>query len=85
MHHGNGTQACLARVLPQVVQYSVSTPLSDGSLRFQTYHPWLNEEDADNIIFARLASLSSICAEYCKPFPSALGELIAVHFALRVY
>ena len=60
MHHGNGTQACLARVLPQVVQYSVSTPLNEGSLRFQTYHPWLDEGDADNIIFGRCASLISI-------------------------
>ena len=66
MHHGNGTQACLARVLPQVVQYSVSTPLSDGSLRFQTYHPWLNEEDADNIIFARSASLISLVLNHAS-------------------
>ena len=53
VHHGNGTQACVGRLVPQVVQYPISTPLCDGSLKFQSFHPWLDETDSQNIIFAR--------------------------------
>ena len=53
VHHGNGTQACVGRVVPQVVQYPVATPLCEGGLRFQSFHPWLDEQDHKNILFAR--------------------------------
>ena len=53
VHHGNGTQACVGRVVPQIVQYPVATPLCEGSLRFQSFHPWFDEQDSQNILFAR--------------------------------
>jgi acetoin utilization deacetylase AcuC-like enzyme len=53
VHHGNGTQACVARVVPQVIQYATGTPMCEGTLRFQSFHPWLDADDADNILFAR--------------------------------
>ena len=53
VHHGNGTQACVGRVVPQIVQYPVATPLCEGALRFQSFHPWFGEKDSQNILFAR--------------------------------
>jgi len=56
VHHGNGTQACVARVAPTQVTYGVTTPLCEGSLTFPSFHPWLDENDSEHIMFARQAA-----------------------------
>lgn len=69
VHHGNGTQACVGRVVPQIVQYPVATPLCEGALRLQSFHPWFGEQDSQNILFAR----------YLQPFSAkslGLGKLV---------
>jgi len=50
-HHGNGTEAILESVLPANVKYTFNTPLSEGSMTFPTYRPWLDEDDPNRIFF----------------------------------
>lgn len=75
MHHGNGTQACLARVVPHQVQYALHTPLSEGSMTFPAFHPWLDDDDRDNLLFARHGFLS---VDVVPHFPQA-WVLIALY------
>ena len=53
VHHGNGTEACVGAVVPRVVKHAFKTPLSEGVQLFPTFRPWLDLDDADNILFAR--------------------------------
>lgn len=53
VHHGNGTEACLGRLLPQTLSYGLKTPLCQGQLNFKSFSPWLDVDDKDNFFFAR--------------------------------
>ena len=53
VHHGNGTQACVAGAVPGIAKYSFKTPTSEGVQSFPVFRPWLDFDDADNILFAR--------------------------------
>ena len=53
VHHGNGTQACVGGAVPGVAKYSFKTPTSEGVQTFPVFRPWLDFDDADNILFAR--------------------------------
>ena len=53
MHHGNGTEACVGAVVPRIVKHAFKTPLSEGMQLFPMFRPWLDTDDADNILFAR--------------------------------
>ena len=53
VHHGNGTEACVGAVLPKVAKHTFKTPFSEGVQLFPTFRPWLDADDADNILFAR--------------------------------
>ncbi len=55
VHHGNGTQACAAGAAPGVARYAFKTPTSEGVQTFPVFRPWLDFDDADNILFARRA------------------------------
>jgi len=55
VHHGNGTEACVAATAPSLRKFSFKTPFSEGSQTFPTFSPWLDTDDADNILFARCA------------------------------
>lgn len=56
VHHGNGTEECIARaLLPRMHKNSIQLPepLSASMVWSKgTYHPWLNEQDADCVFFA---------------------------------
>ncbi|KAK9837158.1 hypothetical protein WJX81_006872 [Elliptochloris bilobata] len=52
VHHGNGTQACVGGAVPGVAKYSFKTPTSEGVQTFPVFRPWLDFDDADNILFA---------------------------------
>ncbi|GAB4814038.1 hypothetical protein N2152v2_001084 [Parachlorella kessleri] len=52
VHHGNGTEACVAATIPSVRSFKVQTPYSEGMQAFPVYRPWLGAEDRDNIFFA---------------------------------
>ena len=56
VHHGNGTEACLGRLLPQTLSYGLKTPLCQGQLNFKSFSPWLDVDDKDNFFFARYST-----------------------------
>ncbi len=60
VHHGNGTEACVAATAPSLRKYSFKTPFSEGSQTFPVFSPWLDTDDADNILFARWACCMSL-------------------------
>lgn len=53
VHHGNGTEACVRETAPSLRKFNFKTPFSEGSQTFPVYSPWLDSDDADNILFAR--------------------------------
>lgn len=53
VHHGNGTEACVRNTAPSLRKFDFKTPFSEGSQTFPVYSPWLDTDDADNILFAR--------------------------------
>ena len=57
VHHGNGTQACVASTLPHTRSVTFRTPFSTGTQTFPLFRPWLDVDDFQNILFAR-----SVCA-----------------------
>jgi len=52
VHHGNGTQACVAGVAPALQRHPVSTPFSEGEQVFPVFKPWLDWDDAARVFFA---------------------------------
>ncbi|KAK9813955.1 hypothetical protein WJX73_006715 [Symbiochloris irregularis] len=52
VHHGNGTQACVASATPHIKTVEFRTPFSHGSQTFPIFRPWVDSNDADNIFFA---------------------------------
>ena len=53
VHHGNGTQACVAASVPHSRTISFTTPFSRGTQTFPVFRPWLDVDDSDSILFAR--------------------------------
>ena len=64
VHHGNGTQACVGGAVPGVAKYSFKTPTSEGVQTFPVFRPWLDFDDAENILFARHGGNPGIWAMY---------------------
>ncbi|GBG00204.1 hypothetical protein Rsub_12985 [Raphidocelis subcapitata] len=52
VHHGNGTEACVANTAPRTLRLPFSNALSEGSTVHHTFKPWLGEDDDENIFFA---------------------------------
>ena len=52
VHHGNGTQACVAGVVPSLARIPFATPYCDGSVSVPTYKPWSGWDDAGRVLFA---------------------------------
>lgn len=52
MHHGNGTEACVANTAPSNQQFQFRTPFSRGAQSFNVWRPWYDEADKQNILFA---------------------------------
>lgn len=52
VHHGNGTRACVSNTAPGKLQVPFSTPMSEGVHIYNTYQPWFDTDDDDNILFA---------------------------------
>lgn len=59
VHHGNGTEACVAACAPHTKRFGIKTPFSEGVQSFPVYRPWMGLEDSENILFARWAWQSS--------------------------
>jgi acetoin utilization deacetylase AcuC-like enzyme/ankyrin repeat protein len=52
VHHGNGTEACVANTAPSLAKYAFTTPYGEGVQQFPVYRPWHDIDDKDNIFFA---------------------------------
>ena len=52
VHHGNGTEACVANTAPRTLRFQYETPLAEGVAIHHTWKPWLGEDDDENIFFA---------------------------------
>lgn len=52
VHHGNGTRACVSNTTPGKLSVPFSTPMSEGVHIYNTYQPWFDSDDDDNILFA---------------------------------
>lgn len=54
VHHGNGTQACVAAVMPQRHRHKMSVPDfgPDVSVSWETFKPWVDEGDEERVFFA---------------------------------
>jgi acetoin utilization deacetylase AcuC-like enzyme len=53
VHHGNGTQSCVANLTPNTLQCVIKTPFSSGVQMFPAWKPWQDEHDVENVFFAR--------------------------------
>ena len=70
VHHGNGTEACVAATTPSLRKFGFKTPFSEGSQTFPSFSPWLDTDDADNILFARCA---------CQLETASVGRAVTLH------
>ena len=52
VHHGNGTEAIIRQLIPNVERTTVRTPFASGTLHKATYMPWLDENDIHDVFFA---------------------------------
>ena len=52
VHHGNGTEAVIRNLVPNVERTAIRLPFASGSMEAPTYRPWLDETDVDNVFFA---------------------------------
>jgi acetoin utilization deacetylase AcuC-like enzyme len=52
VHHGNGTEAVIRNLVPNVEKTAIRTPFASGDLSSSTYRPWLDETDVQNVFFA---------------------------------
>ncbi len=58
VHHGNGTEAIVRNLAPSVSITRLEDEfMSSMVIRRQTYKPWLNETDADDVFFASVHGL----------------------------
>jgi hypothetical protein len=71
VHHGNGTQACIRNTVPGLATHTFETPYSKGLQEFPTWKPWLDSSDADNIFFARSASLCTCIFTFPVAWPKS--------------
>ena len=51
MHHGNGTEDIVRKLVPSEEEHPIQTPLFRGSVRAHRHQPWLDEDDADSVLF----------------------------------
>ena len=52
VHHGNGTEEIIRRLIPTAEKSLVRTPFAFGELQTSSYSPWLDETDIENVFFA---------------------------------
>lgn len=52
VHHGNGTEACVANTAPSLDTFEFATPYGKGTQTFPVYKPWNDENDKDHVFFA---------------------------------
>jgi acetoin utilization deacetylase AcuC-like enzyme/ankyrin repeat protein len=51
VHHGNGTEEIVKNLIPSIIAHSFNSVPFAGTLTSHSYKPWLNEDDAKNVLF----------------------------------
>jgi acetoin utilization deacetylase AcuC-like enzyme len=51
VHHGNGTEAIVRNLRPTKLKMPLNLPMALGCLEYDSYKPWLSEDDAKNVLF----------------------------------
>ncbi|GMH90892.1 hypothetical protein TrVE_jg6109 [Triparma verrucosa] len=52
VHHGNGTEACVEALLPNVVVKQFESDFANFTVKDMAYKPWLSEDDSKNVFFS---------------------------------
>lgn len=52
VHHGNGTEAIVRNLTPNVEKAAIRLPFAIGQMETPRYRPWLDETDINNVFFA---------------------------------
>lgn len=65
VHHGNGTQACVASVMPQHHKHRMQVPGFGPQMNvsWETFKPWLDEGDEGRVFFASVQGFGPRDAE----------------------
>ena len=51
VHHGNGTEDIVRNLVPSVEEVGLSTPFFTATAKHDKYQPWLNDDDANHVLF----------------------------------
>ena len=51
VHHGNGTEAMVRNLVPSMITHEVNSVPFSGILQYQSYKPWLEAADSNNVLF----------------------------------
>ena len=68
VHHGNGTEACVANTAPSLAKYAISTAFGEGVQQFPVYCPWRDVDDKDNIFFASVQGYGPKAPGYLQAY-----------------
>ncbi|GMH51025.1 hypothetical protein TL16_g00928 [Triparma laevis f. inornata] len=52
VHHGNGTEACVEALLPNVIVTTFESDFANFTVKDMAYKPWLSEDDSKNVFFS---------------------------------
>eukprot|EP00977_Amphora_coffeiformis_P003804 scaffold765_cov160-Amphora_coffeaeformis.AAC.5 len=52
VHHGNGTEEIIRQLVPTTEKASIRTPFAYGEISSNSYRPWLDETDIQNVFFS---------------------------------
>ena len=60
VHHGNGTQALVKALSPQVISKKIDSYFAQGEMHTFQYKPWLDDTDKDNVLFTDVHGYADI-------------------------
>jgi acetoin utilization deacetylase AcuC-like enzyme/ankyrin repeat protein len=52
VHHGNGTEEIIRQLVPTSEKATIRTPFAFGEISSNSYRPWLDETDIQNVFFS---------------------------------
>lgn len=59
VHHGNGTEAIIRNLIPNLKKQNIDTGYCNVSLQHCEYKPWRDETDSENVLFASVHGFGS--------------------------
>jgi len=65
---GNGTEDIVRNLLPTTEEHAVATPMFSANVKSDRYRPWLDADDADNVLFVSTHGYGRKDKEAGKPW-----------------